>query len=171
MHPEQQNLPQNLEMIYPELQGKIEYYFLVELRDKQKNLISTYMDEINTLKAQKQSLVQDMISSKKQQMEDDHKMFQDKLNELKSSMLTPQAAVNPTPVSVKGSEILAELDRMKERLQKGRAQPPTIHPSEKTMKQIIIDNPIADKKIDSTNYEPRYQTMQNKEFENSLPNK
>lgn len=104
-------------------------------------------------------------------MEDDHKLFQDKLNELKSSMLTPQVASNPPPATVKGNEILAELDRMKERLQKGRGQSVNTHPSDRTMKQIVIDNPIADKRIDATNYEPRYQTMQNKEFENSLPNK
>ena len=129
------------------------------------------MDEINTLKAQKQGIVQEMINSKKRQMEDDHKLFQDKLNELKNSMVNVQPTIAQTPISIRGNEILAELDRMKERLQRGRSEQPIIHPSSKTMKQIVIENPIAEKRIDPTNYEPLYQSLQNKDLEKSLPNK
>ncbi|CAI2376929.1 unnamed protein product [Moneuplotes crassus] len=151
---------QNLEALYPELQ---------ELRDRQKDLIGSYMGEIQLLKKQKEGLIQDMISNKKDQMEEDHKLFQQKLEQLKGSMLENYEAPKPTPVMAKGNEILAELDRMKERLQKGKSSKPSQHPSERTMNNIMIQNPLADgDNINIDNYSPEKRSFQTS-MDKSLP--
>lgn len=102
-------------------------------------------------------------------MEDDHKMFQQKLDELKTSMADAQHVPKSNPVINKGDEILAELDRMRERLRKGRQEKPVIHPSTHTQKDIVIENPISELKIDTTNYAPDYKNRSFNELDRSLP--
>ena len=129
------------------------------------------MDEIGMLKKQKEGLIQDMINSKQNQMEEDHKIFQDKLAELKGEMIDNYQATKPKPTKIMGSEILDELDRMKERLQRGRknGSKPRVHPSDKTIQDIIIDNPMAGKNhIDPTDYQPEKRSFQNI-LDKSLP--
>lgn len=129
------------------------------------------MNEINTLKTQKQAIMQDMVSAKKNQMEEDHKLFQQKLEELKNSMLQPQPqpAVHTNSMQAKGDEILRELDRMRERLRQGKREEPIGHPSDRTRKNIVIDNPLAEKRIDPSEYKPLYKHRSFNELEKSLP--
>lgn len=128
------------------------------------------MDEIGTLKEQKEGLIKDMINNKQNQMEDDHKLFQQKLDELKNSMLQGIQIPKEPPVLSKGNDILAELDRMKERLQRKRNSPnkPREHPSTISMQNIIIDNPIADNAIDPVDYFPIKKSLDNN-MDKSLP--
>lgn len=127
------------------------------------------MSEINTLKAQKQSIMKDMVNAKKNQMEEDHKLFQQKLEELKNSMIQPQPAVHTNSMQAKGDEILKELDRMRERLRQGKREEPVVHPSDRTRKNIVIDNPLAEKQIDPSDYRPLYKHRSFNELEQSLP--
>ena len=129
------------------------------------------MGEIEVLKQQKEGLIKDMINNKQSQMEDDHKLFQQKLDELKNSMLQDIKLPKKSPVLAKGTDILAELDRMKERLQRGRNNydNPRQHPSEKVMHDIIINNPLADKEgIDQADYFPEKKPPQDY-MDKSLP--
>ena len=161
--------PPSLEQQYPELQGKPPL-LNTELREKQKGLIDSYMQEIQQLKQQKQSIMQDMVHSKKNQMQEDHKLFQDKLEELKQSMLSAQPIHRPTPVLTKGNEILAELDRMKQRLQQSRNEPMSyLHPSDNTLKNIVIENPAGVQNIDPSNYQPDYGNKSFVDLDKSLP--
>jgi hypothetical protein len=107
-------------------------------------------------------------------MEEDHKDFQDKLNELKKATYQqPQSQVvaQETPLTQKGYYVLEELERMKERLQKARNQP-ALHPSDKTKTNIVINNPMAERSLSPNDYKPSYCKKEDPSFmERSLPSR
>jgi hypothetical protein len=100
-------------------------------------------------------------------MEEDHKIFQQKLDELKSSMVNTHPEPRRNDLYAKGDDILAELDKMKERLQQARNKQ-TLHPSDNTLKNIVIENPIS-QKVDPTGYAPDYKDRSFNDLDRSLP--